>query len=61
MRYGVSLSNDFEEGKVVIRDFLSTPKGRILCIIARENRSEAEEIAQYIVDLLNNEEARVVK
>lgn len=61
MRYGVSLSKDFAEGRVVVRDFLSTPKGRVLCVIARDNQAEAEEIAQYIVDLLNEREARVVE
>jgi hypothetical protein len=55
MRYGVSLSKDYLPNEcVVIRDFLSTPKGRVLAIIVRENRYEAEQAAQEIVDLLNN-------
>ena len=53
MRYGVSFSQDYLEGTVVIRDFLSEPKGRVLAIIPRENRWEAEQEAQYICDLLN--------
>lgn len=56
MRYGVSLSKDYQDGKVVVRDFLSTPKGRVLCIIVRDNKAEAEQIAQHICDLLNKEE-----
>jgi hypothetical protein len=53
MRYGVSYSTDYFEGAVVIRDFLSEPKGRVLAIIPRESRWEAEQEAQYICDLLN--------
>ena len=53
MRYGVSYSTDYFEGSVVIRDFLSEPKGRVLAIIPRDNRWEAEQEAQYICDLLN--------
>ena len=53
MRYGVSFSNDYFEGSVVIRDFKSEPKGRVLAIIPRENRWEAEQEAQLICDLLN--------
>jgi len=53
MRYGVSFSNDYFEGSVVIRDFQSEPKGRVLAIIPRDNRHEAEQEAQRICDLLN--------
>jgi hypothetical protein len=53
MRYGVSFSQDYFEGTVVIRDFQSEPKGRVLAIIPRENRWEAEQEAQLICDLLN--------
>jgi hypothetical protein len=53
MRYGVSFSNDYFEGSVVIRDFQSEPKGRVLAIIPRESRHEAEQEAQRICDLLN--------
>jgi hypothetical protein len=57
MRYGVSFSKDyFDNGAVVIRDFKSIPQGRILAIIPRENKKEAEIEAQTICDLLNNEE-----
>lgn len=56
MRYAVSWSPDYNEGAVVIRDFMSEPKGRVLCFIPRDNREEAEQIAQYICDLLNREE-----
>ena len=56
MRYGVSFSKEYLEGGcVVIRDFQSEPKGRVLCIIVRENRYEAEQTAQYICDLLNKD------
>lgn len=41
---------------MVIRDFNSEPKGRVLCIVTRENKYEAEQTAQYICDLLNKEE-----
>jgi hypothetical protein len=54
MRYGVSFSNDYLGGCVVIRDFKSEPlPGRVLAIIPRDNKSEAEQEAQQIVDLLN--------
>ena len=57
MRYGVSHSTDYKQvGQVVIRDFLGEPKGRVLCVIARDNVYEAEQTAQYICDLLNKEE-----
>ncbi len=56
MRYGVSLSNDYGVNPVVIRDFESTPKGRVLLVITRENQFEAEQIAQNICDLLNEQE-----
>ena len=55
MRYGCSLSQDYTPYRVVIRDFESSPKGRVLCIIARDNQHEAEQIAQGICDLLNYE------
>jgi hypothetical protein len=56
MRYGCSLSNDYNGiPQVVIRDFESTPKGRVLAIIPRESQHEAEQIAQQICDLLNKE------
>jgi hypothetical protein len=57
MRYGVSHSQDYKQvGEVVIRDFLSEPKGRVLCVIARDNKYEAEQTAQYICDQLNKAE-----
>jgi hypothetical protein len=57
MRYGVSHSQDYKQvGEVVIRDFFSEPKGRVLCVIARENTYEAEQTAQYICDQLNKAE-----
>lgn len=56
MQYGVSTSKDYEVGQVVVRDFLSTPPGRVLCVIARDNQHEAEQIAQRICDLLNKEQ-----
>jgi hypothetical protein len=57
MRYSVSHSNDYKQvGQVVIRDFLSEPKGRVLCVIARANTYEAEQTAQYICDQLNQAE-----
>jgi hypothetical protein len=55
MQYAVSLSEDYATNKVVIRDFKTNPPGRVLCIIARDNRHEAEQIAQKICDLLNTE------
>ena len=55
MRYGVSYSTDYLNGCVVIRDFSSEPRGRVLCCIVRENRYEAEQTAQYICDLLNKD------
>lgn len=59
MRYGVSWSPDYlNGGAVVIRDFMSEPRGRVLCVIPRENRSEAEQTAQYICDLLNAQEKK---
>jgi len=59
MRYGVSLSKDYLESEcVVIRDFTTTPKGRVLCIIIRDNQHEAEQEAQRICDLLNQSEAK---
>lgn len=35
---------------------MSEPKGRVLCFIPRDNKYEAEQVAQYICDLLNKEE-----
>jgi hypothetical protein len=55
MRYGVSRSKDYLESEcVVIRDFDSVPKGRVLAIIPRENIHEAEQLAQKLCDLLNS-------
>lgn len=56
MRYAVSKSEDYGPNKVVVRDFESEPKGRVLCIIARDNIHEAEQLAQNICDLLNQDE-----
>jgi hypothetical protein len=56
MRYGASLSQDYDPWRVVVRDFKSEPPGRVLCIIARDNQWEAEQIAQRICDHLNKEE-----
>jgi hypothetical protein len=56
MRYGVSFSKDYLEGSVVIRDFKSIPEGRVLAVIPRDNRHEAEQEAQRICDLLNKDE-----
>jgi hypothetical protein len=59
MRYGVSMSKDYLSSEcVVIRDFLSVPKGRVLAVIVRENKYEAEQAAQEIVDLLNNKHSQ---
>jgi hypothetical protein len=58
MRYGVSFSTDYMNGCVVIRDFKSVPLGRVLAIIPRDNRHEAEQEAQRISYLLNREEAK---
>ena len=58
MRYGCSLSDDYVDNKVVIRDFESHPKGRVLCIIARDNQHEAEQIAIKLCDLLNYESTK---
>jgi hypothetical protein len=55
MRYGVSYSTDYHDGNVVIRDFKSEPIGRVLCVIVRDNRTEAEQLALHICDLLNNQ------
>ena len=57
MQYAVSLSEDYGPNKVVVRDFKSTPPGRVLCVIARENQYEAEQIAQHLCDLLNKEQS----
>jgi len=59
MRYGVSFSKDFKDwplGCVVIRDFKSEPKGRVLAVIVRQDRHEAEQEAQSICDRLNKYE-----
>jgi hypothetical protein len=58
MRYGCSLSPDYGPYKVVVRDFESTPKGRVLCIVARDNQHEAEQLGQLICDLLNQTESK---
>lgn len=66
MKYGVSVSTDYRGVNglmaecVVIRDMLSVPKGRILAIIPREDKYEAEHIALRICDLLNKEETKNV-
>lgn len=66
MKYGVSKSRDYQGVSglmaecVVVRDMKSVPKGRILAIIPRENHNEAEQIAQRICDLLNQEERKNV-
>jgi hypothetical protein len=57
MRYGVSFSTDYLDGCVVIRDFKSVPQGRVLAIIPRDNRHEAEQEAQRICDLLNKQQS----
>ena len=57
MRYGVSYSTDYLNGCVVIRDFKSVPQGRVLAIIPRDNRHEAEQEAQLICDLLNKQQS----
>lgn len=59
MRYGVSYSQDYFGGAVVIRDFKSTPAGRVLAVIPRDNRTEAEIEALRICDLLNNQEQQL--
>jgi len=56
MQYAVSKSEDYGPNQVVVRDFKSVPEGRVLCIIARDNQHEAEQIAQHICDLLNQEQ-----
>ena len=54
MKYAVSKSDDYGQTvRVVIRDFESYPKGRVLAIIPRDDQHEAEQIAQKICDLLN--------
>ena len=55
MRFAQSTSTDYGPHRVVVRDFESTPPGRVLLIIARDNQAEAEQIAQNICDLLNNQ------
>lgn len=55
-RWAVSRSKDYGPNQVVVRDFNCAVNGRVLCIIAREDVREAEQIAQYICDLLNTEE-----
>jgi len=56
MRYAVSYSNDYLGGSVVIRDMQSEPRGRVLAIVPRDSRAEAEQEALKIVDLLNAKE-----
>jgi hypothetical protein len=58
MRYGVSFSTDYMNGCVVIRDFKSVPIGRVLAVIPRDDRHEAEQAAQRICDLLNKDEVK---
>jgi hypothetical protein len=55
MQFGPSLSDDYGTNRVVVRDFSSTPPGRVLCIIARDNQHEAEQIAVLLSDLLNKQ------
>ena len=55
-RWAVSKSVDYGPERVEIRDFESTPKGRVLCVIERDDLRMAEWIAQHICDLLNKEE-----
>lgn len=53
------MSKDYLSGEcVVIRDFKSVPQGRVLAIIVRENKHEAEQEAQRICDLLNGSEIK---
>jgi hypothetical protein len=59
MRYGCSLSKDYDPYRVVVRDFTSSPVGRVLVIVARDNEHEAQEVGQKICDLLNREEDAV--
>jgi hypothetical protein len=54
MRYGPSLSSDYMPNTVVVRDFESVPPGRVLCVVARDNKYEAEQVAVMICDSLNN-------
>lgn len=61
MRYAVGYSADYNFGSVCIRDYQSTPAGRVLCFITRDNRAEANVIAQHMVDLLNADEEKVDK
>jgi hypothetical protein len=56
MKYGCSVSEDYAPNRVVVRDFTSSPPGRVLVIIARDNQHEAEQIAQRLCDLLNREQ-----
>ena len=55
MQFAQSTSADYGPNTVVVRDFLSTPPGRVLCIIARDNQHEAEQVAQFICDALNKQ------
>lgn len=57
MQYGVSRSKDYGPNTVVVRDFQSEPQGRVLCVIARDNEYEAEQIAQRICDALNKQKS----
>lgn len=61
MRWAVSKSNDYDPNPIVVRDFKSDPRGRVLCIIARENVLQAEIIAQHLCDLLNQDEQQISK
>lgn len=55
MRYGCSNSCDYgSKQSIVIRDFGSKPAGRVVAMIPRVNAHEAQQIAQVICDLLNN-------
>lgn len=53
MRWAVSHSRDYKDGQVVIRDMLSDPPGRVLCVVTRSNVHDAEQQAQWICDAIN--------
>jgi len=56
--FSCSLSQDYDPYRVVVRDFNSVPPGRVLCIIARDNQHEAEQIGQLICDFFNSFERK---
>lgn len=53
MRWAMSHSRDYKDGQVVVRDMLSDPPGRVLCVVVRSNIHDAEQQAQWICDSLN--------